>query len=151
MAGQLGGTDGTSGIAALLVATVSLWLSSWTGSAPAALARSQSGDGALDGFAGLALLVGPAHLGGSERVRSTALRSWLWPPWRGLVARVFQTWGNAQFGDTGGRDAESDRGSDSPDRRLLLEIRPPASGAISMRSWLALGYYRFRVGHRFSA
>lgn len=58
-----------SGIAALLVATVSLWmvLVDWlrpggTRPAPRVIA------GFLLGFAGMALLVGPRHLGGSERV-----------------------------------------------------------------------------------
>lgn len=58
-----------SGIAALLVATVSLWmvLVDWlrpggTPPVPRVIA------GFLLGFAGMALLVGPKHLGGSERV-----------------------------------------------------------------------------------
>src|SRR5208283_3011812 len=58
-----------SGIAALLVATVSLWmvLVDWfrpggTRPAPRVLV------GLLLGFAGMALLVGPKHLGGSERI-----------------------------------------------------------------------------------
>ena len=58
-----------SGIAALLVATVSLWmvLLDWlrpggTRPAPRVIA------GFVLGFAGLILLVGPKHLGGSERV-----------------------------------------------------------------------------------
>jgi len=58
-----------SGIAALLVATVSLWmmLVDWlrpggTRPAPRVIA------GFVLGFAGLVLLVGPKHLGGSERV-----------------------------------------------------------------------------------
>ena len=58
-----------SGIAALLVATVSLWmvLIDWLrpgGTRPASRVIA----GFLLGFAGMALLVGPRHLGGSERV-----------------------------------------------------------------------------------
>jgi drug/metabolite transporter (DMT)-like permease len=58
-----------SGITALLVATVSLWmvLIEWLrpgGARP----RMQVGAGLLLGFAGLALLIGPAHLAGAERV-----------------------------------------------------------------------------------
>src|SRR5260370_14550787 len=58
-----------SGITALLVATVSLWLVivDWLrpgGVRPVARVVV----GLLMGFGGLALLVGPAHLGGSERV-----------------------------------------------------------------------------------
>src|SRR5271157_690754 len=58
-----------SGIAALLVATVSLWmvLVDWFrpgGSRPAPRVLV----GLVLGFAGMALLVGPKHLGGSERI-----------------------------------------------------------------------------------
>jgi len=58
-----------SGITALLVATVSLWmvLIEWLrpgGTRP----RMQVGAGVLLGFAGLVLLIGPAHLAGAERV-----------------------------------------------------------------------------------
>jgi drug/metabolite transporter (DMT)-like permease len=58
-----------SGIAALLVATVSLWmvLVDWlrpTGLRPAPRVIA----GFLLGFAGMALLVGPKHLGNSERI-----------------------------------------------------------------------------------
>ncbi len=58
-----------SGIAALLVATVSLWmvLMDWLrpgGSRPAPRVIA----GFLLGFAGMALLVGPKHLGNSERI-----------------------------------------------------------------------------------
>jgi len=58
-----------SGIAALLVATVSLWLVivDWlrpSGKRPVPLVFV----GLVLGFAGLALLVGPAHLGGARRV-----------------------------------------------------------------------------------
>jgi drug/metabolite transporter (DMT)-like permease len=58
-----------SGIAALLVATVSLWLVIFDWLRPGGIrpvARVTSG--LLLGFGGLLLLVGPAHLGGSERV-----------------------------------------------------------------------------------
>ncbi|MBZ5539605.1 MAG: EamA family transporter [Acidobacteriia bacterium] len=58
-----------SGITALLVATVSLWLVLMEWLRPGGR-RPGPGVvvGLLMGFAGLALLVGPAHLGGSERV-----------------------------------------------------------------------------------
>src|SRR6202521_425889 len=58
-----------SGIAALLVATVSLWLVIFDWLRPGGIrpvARVTAG--LLLGFGGLVLLVGPAHLGGSERV-----------------------------------------------------------------------------------
>jgi len=58
-----------SGIAALLVATVSLWLVIVDWLRPGGVKPApRVAMGLLMGFAGLALLVGPAHLGGSERV-----------------------------------------------------------------------------------
>ncbi len=58
-----------SGIAALLVATVSLWLVIVDWLRPGGVKPvPRVVMGLLMGFAGLALLVGPAHLGGSERV-----------------------------------------------------------------------------------
>src|SRR5437660_6151887 len=58
-----------SGITALLVATVSLWLVIVDWLRPGGVrAVPRVVMGLLMGFAGMALLVGPAHLGGSERV-----------------------------------------------------------------------------------
>src|SRR5438445_13834824 len=58
-----------SGIAALLVATVSLWLVIVDWLRPGGVKPAPKvAMGLLMGFAGLALLVGPAHLGGWERV-----------------------------------------------------------------------------------
>src|SRR5207249_7864539 len=58
-----------SGITALLVATVSLWLVIVDWLRPGGVRPvPRVVMGLLMGFAGLALLIGPAHLGGSERV-----------------------------------------------------------------------------------
>ena len=58
-----------SGIAALLVATVSLWLVVFDWLRPGGIRPvARVTFGLLLGFGGLVLLVGPAHLGGSERV-----------------------------------------------------------------------------------
>src|SRR3981189_3270840 len=58
-----------SGIAALLVATVSLWLVIVDWLRPGGVRPAPKvAMGLLMGFAGLALLVGPARLGGAERV-----------------------------------------------------------------------------------
>jgi len=58
-----------SGIAALLVATVSLWLVIFDWLRPGGIRPvAKVTTGLLMGFGGLVLLVGPAHLGGSERV-----------------------------------------------------------------------------------
>src|SRR2546425_11397412 len=58
-----------SGVTALLVATVSLWLVIVDWLRPGGLKPVRKVViGLLMGFAGMVLLVGPAHLGGSERV-----------------------------------------------------------------------------------
>jgi drug/metabolite transporter (DMT)-like permease len=58
-----------SGVAALLVATVSLWMVLVDWLRPGGVRPlPRVGAGLILGFAGLALLVGPAHLGGSGRI-----------------------------------------------------------------------------------
>src|SRR5258708_7618622 len=69
--GGLGWAEKTvrSGIASLLVASVSLWVVFVDWLRPRGVKPvPKVVMGLLMGFAGLALLVGPAHLGGSERV-----------------------------------------------------------------------------------
>jgi len=105
-----------SGITALLVATVSLWLVIVDWLRPGGLKPvPRVVIGLLMGFAGMALLVGPARLGGSERVDP-----------RGAAVLAMQ-------GLAGGA--------------ILLivglfagEFRELHLSAISLRSWLALGY-----------
>jgi drug/metabolite transporter (DMT)-like permease len=132
-----------SGVAALLVATVSLWmvLVDWLrpgGTRP--LPRVAAG--IVMGFAGLALLVGPANLGGSKRVD---------PVGAGILVVASLAWacgslyskhgalprspmmGVAMQGLTGGT-------------ALWIagfftgEVRALHLAAISMRSWIALAY-----------
>ncbi len=75
-----------SGIAALLVATVSLWLVIFDWLRPGGIRPvARVTTGLLMGFGGLVLLVGPAHLGGSERVElrgagvlMVASLAWAW-------------------------------------------------------------------------
>ena len=63
-----------SGIASLLVATVSLWMVILDWLRPGGVRPSPRVlIGFVLGFAGIALLVGPSHLGGSERVNPAAL------------------------------------------------------------------------------
>src|SRR5438445_3639585 len=144
-----------SGIAALLVATVSLWLVivDWLrpGGVKPVLRVVM---GLLTGFAGLAVLVGPAHLGGSERVdpRGAAVL---------VVASLAWACGSL-YSKHGGMPSlpilavamQSLTGG-----VILLiaglstgEFRGLHLGAISMRSWLALGYLIvFGSGIGFSA
>jgi drug/metabolite transporter (DMT)-like permease len=144
-----------SGVAALLVATVSLWLVivDWLrpgGVKPA----SRVAMGLLMGFAGLALLVGPAHLGGSERVdpRGAAV----------LVAASLAWACGSLYSKHGGMPSSAMLGvamqSFAGGAILLIaglfagEFRGLHLGAISLRSWLALAYLMvFGSGIGFSA
>jgi len=144
-----------SGVAALLVATVSLWLVivDWlrpSGVKPA----SRVAMGLLMGFAGLALLVGPAHLGGSERVdpRGAAV----------LVAASLAWACGSLYSKHGGMPSSAMLGvamqSLAGGAILLIaglfagEFRGLHLGAISLRSWLALAYLMvFGSGIGFSA
>ena len=144
-----------SGITALLVATVSLWLVivDWLrpgGAKPAPRVAM----GLLMGFAGLALLVGPAHLGGSERVdpRGAAML---------VVASLAWACGSL-YAKHGGMPSSPMLGvamqSFAGGAILLIaalfsgEFHGLYLGVISLRSWLALAYLIvFGSGIGFSA
>jgi drug/metabolite transporter (DMT)-like permease len=144
-----------SGITALLVATVSLWLVivDWlrpNGVKPA----PRVAIGLLMGFAGLALLVGPAQLGGSERVdpRGAAV----------LVAASLAWACGSLYSKHGGMPSSPMLGvsmqSFAGGAILLIagafagELHGLHLGAISLRSWLALAYLIvFGSGIGFSA
>src|SRR5467141_1697227 len=144
-----------SGIAALLVATVSLWLVIVDWLRPGGVRPVPRVEmGLLMGFAGLALLVGPAHLGGSERVdpRGAAVL---------VVASLAWACGSL-FSKHGGMPSSAILGvaMQSLTGGVILLIAGLFAGefgrlhlgAISMRSWLALGYLIvFGSGIGFSA
>src|SRR5216684_5089633 len=132
-----------SGIAALLVATVSLWLVIVDWLRPGGVKPvPRVVMGLLMGFAGLALLVGPAHLGGSERVdpRGAAVL---------VVASLAWACGSL-YSKHGGMPSSAMLGvamqSLTGGVILLIaglfagEFRGLHLGVISLRSWLALGY-----------
>jgi drug/metabolite transporter (DMT)-like permease len=110
--------------------------------------------GLLMGFAGLALLVGPAHLGGSERVDP-----------RGAAVLVFASlaWAcGSLYSKHGGMPSSAMLGvamQSFAGGAILLtaalfagEFRGLHLGAISLRSWLALAYLMvFGSGIGFSA
>jgi len=144
-----------SGIAALLVASVSLWLVLVDWLRPGGVKPvPRVALGLLMGFAGLALLVGPAHLGGSERVDP-----------RGAVVLVAASlaWAcGSLYSKHGGMPSSPMLGvamqSFAGGVILLIaglfagEFRELHLGAISLRSWLALGYLIvFGSGIGFSA
>ncbi|PYU42159.1 MAG: multidrug transporter [Acidobacteria bacterium] len=144
-----------SGIAALLVATVSLWLVIVDWLRPGGLRPApRVGIGLLMGFAGLTLLVGPAHLGGSERV----------DPRGGAVLVVASlAWAcGSLYSKHGGMPSSPMLGvamqSLAGGAILLIaglfagEFRGLHLGAIALRSWLALAYLMvFGSGIGFSA
>jgi len=144
-----------SGVAALLVATVSLWLVIVDWLRPGGVKPvPRVVMGLLMGFAGLALLVGPAHLGGSERVDP-----------RGAAVLVFASlaWAcGSLYSKHGGMPSSAMLGvamqSFAGGAILLIaglfagEFRGLHLGAISLRSWLALAYLMvFGSGIGFSA
>jgi drug/metabolite transporter (DMT)-like permease len=145
-----------SGIAALLVATVSLWLVIVDWLRPGGVKPApRVSMGLLMGFAGLALLVvGPAHLGGSERVdpRGAAVL---------VVASLAWACGSL-YSKHGGMPSSPMLGvamqSFAGGAILLIaglfagEFHAVHLGAISLRSWLALAYLIvFGSGIGFSA
>jgi drug/metabolite transporter (DMT)-like permease len=132
-----------SGITALLVATVSLWLVivDWLrpgGTRP--LPRVVAGLGM--GFAGLALLIGPAHLGGSQRVDPSGV---------GILACASLAWACGSLYSKHGQMPGSPMLGAAMQSMcggvalwivglLAGELRSLHLSAISMRSWLALAY-----------
>lgn len=144
-----------SGIAALLVATVSLWLVIVDWLRPGGVKPvPRVVMGLLMGFVGLALLVGPAHLGGSERVdpRGAAV----------LVVASFAWACGSLYSKHGGMPSSpmlSVAMQSFAGGVILLiaglfagEFRGLHLATISLRSWLALGYLIvFGSGIGFSA
>jgi drug/metabolite transporter (DMT)-like permease len=144
-----------SGITALLVATVSLWLVVVDWLRPGGVRPvPRVTMGLLMGFAGMLLLVGPAHLGGSERVdpRGAAV----------LVAASLAWACGSLYSKHGGMPSSPMLGvamqSFAGGVILLIvaliagEFRELHLGTVSVRSWLALGYLVvFGSGIGFSA
>jgi len=133
-----------SGVTALLVATVSLWmvLIDWLrpgGTRPVPRVTA----GLILGFAGLALLVGPRNLGGSGRVDPLGV---------GILLLASLAWasGSVYSKHAGGLSGSPLMGAamQSLSGGIALWVAGIASGetralhpaAISLRSWLALGY-----------
>ncbi len=144
-----------SGIAALLVATVSLWLVIVDWLRPGGVKPvPRVTVGLLMGFAGLALLVGPAHLGGSERVdpRGAAVLVIASLAW--ACGSLYSKHGAMPSSPMLGVAMQSLAGG-----VILLivgmftgEFHELHLGAISLRSWMALGYLVvFGSGIGFSA
>lgn len=144
-----------SGIAALLVATVSLWLVivDWLrpgGARPVPRVVV----GLLIGFAGMALLVGPAHLGSSGRVDPRGAVVLVVASLAWACGSLYSKHGEMPCSPMLGVAMQSIAGG------IVLLIVAGFTGefgqlhlnAISLRSWLALGYLIvFGSGMGFSA
>jgi len=144
-----------SGVAALLVATVSLWLVILDWLRPGGVRPvARVVKGLLMGFAGLALLVGPAHLGGSERVNPMGAAVLVIASLAWACGSLYSKHGEMPSSPMLGVAMQSFAGG-----VILLiagliagEFRGLHLGAISLRSWLALGYLMvFGSGIGFSA
>ncbi|HYL62951.1 MAG TPA: EamA family transporter [Candidatus Methylomirabilis sp.] len=132
-----------SGVAALLVALVSFWmvLVDWLrpgGQRPVARVVASL----LLGFGGLVLLVGPAHLGGSERVSPVGVGVLLVASFAWACGSIYSKHNDLPNSPMLGVAMQSVAGG------VALWIVGLAAGeghqlhltAISMRSWLALAY-----------
>jgi drug/metabolite transporter (DMT)-like permease len=144
-----------SGVTALLVATVSLWLVIVDWLRPGGLRPvPRVAMGLLMGFAGLALLVGPAQLGGSERVNPLGAAVLVIASLAWACGSLYSKHGGMPSSPMLGVAMQSFAGG-----VILLiaglfagEFRGLHLGAISLRSWLALGYLIvFGSGIGFSA
>jgi len=132
-----------SGVTALLVATVSLWLVILDWLRPGGVRPApRVAMGLLMGFAGLALLVGPAHLGGSERVNPVGAAVLVIASLAWACGSLYSKHGGMPSSPMLGVAMQSFAGG-----VILLiaamfagEFRELHLGAVSMRSWLALVY-----------
>jgi drug/metabolite transporter (DMT)-like permease len=144
-----------SGITALLVATVSLWLVivDWLrpgGKQPAGKVLI----GLVMGFAGLLLLVGPSHLGGSGRVNPFGASVLVFASFAWACGSLYAKHGGMPASPMLGVAMQSLAGGVILLIAALLtgEYRGFHFGAISLRSWFALGYLIvFGSGIGFSA
>lgn len=132
-----------SGITALLVATVSLWLVIVDWLRPGGVQPvPKVVIGLLMGFAGMVLLVGPSHLGGSERVdpRGAAVLVIASLAW--ACGSLYSKHGGMPFSPMLGVAMQSFTGGVILllAGRIMGEFHAFHFAAISLRSWIALGY-----------
>jgi drug/metabolite transporter (DMT)-like permease len=132
-----------SGVAALLVATVSLWmvLIDWVrpgGTRPVARVFA----GLLMGFAGFALLVGPKHLGGSARIDPTGAGILVVASLAWACGSLYSKHGSLPTSPLLGVAMQSMAGGIALWILAFFsgELRYVHLSAVSGRSWFALGY-----------
>jgi drug/metabolite transporter (DMT)-like permease len=132
-----------SGVAALLVAMVSFWmvLVDWLrpgGARPLPRVISSL----ILGFGGLILLVGPAHLGGSERISPIGAGILVVSTLAWACGSIYSKHGNLPSSPLLGVSMQSLAGGTMLWIAGILsgEVHTFQLAAISMRSWVALGY-----------
>jgi drug/metabolite transporter (DMT)-like permease len=135
-----------SGVTALLVATVSLWMVivDWLrpgGTRPAARVMI----GLLMGFTGLALLVGPKDLGGSARINPTGVAILVVASFAWACGSLHSKHGQMPSSPLLGAAMQSLTGGIAlwVVGWLSGEVKTLHLAAVSTRSWVALGYLIF--------
>lgn len=132
-----------SGVAALLVAMVSFWMVLLDWLRPGGLRPlPRVVAGLVLGFGGLVLLVGPAHLGGSERVNPIGAGILLVASFAWACGSIYSKHGDLPQSPLLGVAMQSIAGGAALWIVGLLagEGRQLHLGAISARSWIALAY-----------
>lgn len=132
-----------SGVAALLVAMVSFWMVLLDWLRPGGLRPlPRVVAGLVFGFGGLVLLVGPAHLGGSERVNPIGAGILLVASFAWACGSIYSKHGDLPQSPLLGVAMQSIAGGAALWVVGLLagEGRQLHLGAISARSWIALAY-----------
>ncbi|HET7260132.1 MAG TPA: EamA family transporter [Candidatus Acidoferrum sp.] len=132
-----------SGVAALLVAMVSFWMVLLDWLRPGGLRPlPRVVAGLVLGFGGLVLLVGPAHLGGSERVNPIGAGILLVASFAWACGSIYSKHGDLPQSPLLGVAMQSIAGGAALWVVGLLagEGRQLHLGAISARSWIALAY-----------
>jgi drug/metabolite transporter (DMT)-like permease len=132
-----------SGVAALLVAMVSFWMVLLDWLRPGGMRPlSRVVAGLVLGFSGLVLLVGPAHLGGSERVNPIGAGILLVASFAWACGSIYSKHGDLPQSPLLGVAMQSIAGGAALWIVGLLagEGRQLHLGAVSARSWIALAY-----------
>jgi drug/metabolite transporter (DMT)-like permease len=132
-----------SGVAALLVAMVSFWMVLLDWLRPGGLRPlPRVVAGLVLGFGGLVLLVGPAHLGGSERVNPIGAGILLVASFAWACGSIYSKHGELPQSPLLGVAMQSIVGGAALWVVGLLagEGRQLHLGAVSVRSWIALAY-----------
>lgn len=132
-----------SGVAALLVAMVSFWMVLLDWLRPGGLRPlPRVVAGLVLGFGGLVLLVGPAHLGGSERVNPIGAGILLVASFAWACGSIYSKHGDLPQSPLLGVAMQSIAGGAALWIVGLLagEGRQLHLGAVSARSWIALAY-----------